>query len=770
MNKFTTRQKQLADYEQHLTFNYKCKNYKVFPASLHVKPLVNTRYGKKIAREASLRYVHARVLENHSSLARIRKEILSLKNDLRCTLQETTNIRLLDFCENIYSNEKLHKKEFLKSKFTALVERSRITNNLRNNNLNTVKNLSNRVLTKDEEYVLEKGLNFAPTPSNIPKDKYIFKLEPLINNLPRDHQPEIRLRLTNALRNFRISDTPNLTSSEKSALANLTKYDDVKILPADKGRTTVIMNSTDYENKVLEIVEDTDNYTSVRNDPTSSIENKLRNLLSKWKQNNFIDENTYKRLLILNGRLPQFYALPKIHKTGIPLRPIVSFCGSPLYALAKFLQNILRPLISNNQLVIKNSYEFADFIKNQILPIHHKMVSFDVKSLFPSIPQDLAITCIYNKLYSNEHLFPGTQINLIMEGIELCLDKTFFISQDKIKKQIKGVPMGSSLSPVIADIVMEHIETTAMDTFVEDIVIYRRYVDDTFVVLPENSINSFHNHLNSINPSIQFTLEKESNNQLPFLDVLVTRSVNGTISTSIYKKDTHTDQYLNFNSYQPVEHKAAVIKTLIHRAKEIPSNEQLKEIEISKVKHSLRKNAYPSQFINKIVAKETLPREEDNDNKHVILPYIKGLSENLRRVFKNHNVNLHFKSNFTIRNKVTKLKDKIKPLKNNNLVYKINCSECPISYVGETKQRLEKRIDQHQAAVRRGDANHSGMSEHCVENLHSFSKENVKIIENNLSFYAERKYAEAVHIKKTSNNCNRDSGYNIPEIYHPVLF
>ena len=83
-------------------------------------------------------------------------------------------------------------------------------------------------------------------------------------------------------------------------------------------------------------------------DPTTRIENSLRKILKKWQDSNFIDETTYKRLLILNGRLPQFYALQKIHKEGIPLRPIVSYCASPLYQLAKFLQNILRPLILNN--------------------------------------------------------------------------------------------------------------------------------------------------------------------------------------------------------------------------------------------------------------------------------------------------------------------------------------------------------------------------------------------------------------------------------------
>ena len=199
---------------------------------------------------------------------------------------------------------------------------------------------------------MSKGLNFAPTPKYVPKDQYICNLEPIIQNLPAEVRPNLRLQVTNALNTYRYPKS-NLTKNESIALKTLSQYEDIKIIPSDKGRTTVIMDTIDYENKVSNLINDDQTYLKVPKDPTTRIENSLRKILKKWQDSNFIDETTYKRLLILNGRLPQFYALPKIHKEGIPLRPIVSYCASPLYQLAKFLQNILRPLTLNNDYVIK---------------------------------------------------------------------------------------------------------------------------------------------------------------------------------------------------------------------------------------------------------------------------------------------------------------------------------------------------------------------------------------------------------------------------------
>lgn len=91
-----------------------------------------------------------------------------------------------------------------------------------------------------------------------------------------------------------------------------------------------------------------------------------------------------------DGLPPRFYGLPKIHKPGYPLRPIVSFIDSPTYMLSKHLAQILRPLLGNTDLTVKNSVEFCEQIKNVKLEVGDELLSFDVVSLFTSIPVELA--------------------------------------------------------------------------------------------------------------------------------------------------------------------------------------------------------------------------------------------------------------------------------------------------------------------------------------------------------------------------------------------
>ena len=103
--------------------------------------------------------------------------------------------------------------------------------------------------------------------------------------------------------------------------------------------------------------------------------------------------------------------------------------------------------------------------------------------------------------------------------------------------------MGSPLSPVIANIYMEGFEEEALNTAADKPSPWVHYVDDTFVIWPHgpDKLENFHNHLNSLRKSIQFTIEKEEDNHLPFLDLLITKEGN-CINTSIYRKATHTDQ------------------------------------------------------------------------------------------------------------------------------------------------------------------------------------------------------------------------------------
>ena len=103
-------------------------------------------------------------------------------------------------------------------------------------------------------------------------------------------------------------------------------------------------------------------------------------------------------------------------------------------------------------------------------------------------------------------------------------------------------------------------------------ILWKRYLDDVLAIIPKNKIDS---HLNFINPSIQFTVDIEKNSRHPFLDTIIIRAPSGNLSFSIYRKPTHTNNYLKFNSNNPMGHKKAVAKSLFDRAKNLCSEENL---------------------------------------------------------------------------------------------------------------------------------------------------------------------------------------------------
>ena len=122
--------------------------------------------------------------------------------------------------------------------------------------------------------------------------------------------------------------------------------------------------------------------------------------------------------------------------------------------------------------------------------------------------------------------------------------------------------MGSPVSVVVAEIVMQNIEEQALATYSETLPLWLRYVDDTITAVHENKIDEFHEHLNEQNINIQFI---EENGKIPFLDCLVTRE-NNTLRTTVYRKPTHTDRQLDQTSYNPTSHKATTVRTLTRRA------------------------------------------------------------------------------------------------------------------------------------------------------------------------------------------------------------
>ena len=104
--------------------------------------------------------------------------------------------------------------------------------------------------------------------------------------------------------------------------------------------------------------------------------------------------------------------------------------------------------------------------------------------------------------------------------------------------------MGSPVSVVVAEIVMQHVKESALATCRQTIPLWLRYADDTFTAPQKDEIDDFHDHLNEHNAEIQFTRDFEGDGKLPFLDCLVSRD-NNELRTTVYRKPTHTDRLLD---------------------------------------------------------------------------------------------------------------------------------------------------------------------------------------------------------------------------------
>ncbi|XP_071109907.1 uncharacterized protein [Haliotis cracherodii] len=144
--------------------------------------------------------------------------------------------------------------------------------------------------------------------------------------------------------------------------------------------------------------------------------------------------------------------------------------------------------------------------------------------------------------------------------------------------------MSSPLSPIITEICMTDLEEKALQTSPITPLCWFRKVDDTFVILQQDDDPiALLNHLNAQHPRMQFTMESESKNQLPFLDVRVEKDHQNRLQTSVYRKRTHTDQYLHHSSNHPPQVKSSrgIISTLARRAKNISSTPQLLEAELN---------------------------------------------------------------------------------------------------------------------------------------------------------------------------------------------
>ena len=640
-----------------------------------------------------------------------------------------------------------------------------------------VKNLSSHELTTDEQAILEKGFNFALSPKEIPRVEVIAAIEPTLREEADQTRAErARAAVASILRTAKVP-RPNTSAKERRALVALQRNKNITILQADKGNVTVVMNSQEYQRKAEECLSKPP-FARLEKDPTKRNEKRVNATLKALLATKEITRATYDYLRVSeNGsRTPKFYGSAKIHKDGVPLRPIVSTVGSATYRIAKRLNTILTPYARDAESYIKNTTDFVGKLKDITIEDDEIMVSYDVKSLFTNVPIGAAYKEIEKAVRGDKDVKQRTGMgaDAIMKLVELCLSITNFQFQDKHYELTDGLPMGSPASPVIANLFMRSFEEKALSTFQQKPKVWYRFVDDVFSIVKKTHANELLHHLNQQNtPSIRFTDESEKNGTLPFLDVGVTR-IGGTLNITIYRKPTHSSRYLSFASQHENNAKRSVARALFDRVQHVTEEEE-KRKEESRIEEELKLNGFPCEAIEQ-ERKRKRRREEHQthrntdrvgqDNKTVTIPYIEGASQAIRRVLAPLGIHTAMRSTRMKWRVMKRVKDRESNDEIPGVVYAIGCAECKEVYIGETGRTAKQRIREHKADTRIGRIDKSAIAEHEHITGHRLHWE-PKVIERE-QHSGKRKVKEALHIhrmRKRSGSMNQDSGWHLSNIW-----
>ena len=489
----------------------------------------------------------------------------------------------------------------------------------------------------------------------------------------------------------------------------------VVLLGPDKGNGVVVMDISDYKESMQHLFADRSKFRILQEDPTNSRFTSLQEFLRKLKNRGEISETEHKEMFPKNAKIGRAHGSAKVHKEFEripPLRPIVDTIGSTHYGVGKFITKLLNPL-TQNQYALKDSFEAAEKIK--AIPDHlydegYRLVSFDVKSLFTNVPLQKTIDVILDRVYNQKLISTNLKKRTLKKLILDTCSKTAFLCNNVIYEQKDGVSMGASLGPVLANIIMTELERAVVDKMIQNgtIKFYVRYVDDTLLLAKPDQIDGILAEFNKFHKNLEFTLDKFEDCVPHFLDLEIHRT-----GLSVYRKDTHTAQFVHYESYTKWSHKIAWIRSLVNRAKRLCTPSKLSN-EVKCIKKFAAYNGFP-KWIAKNIIRQSLdaphnhPRETTDEDEHIeklymFLPYngkqaeaiVKRCKKRLVKLFKRDKI-VKFEVCFqsTKISFFTSNKDRIPFLSNSGVIYEYRCPGCSKSYVGKTDNTLFNRTKEH---------------------------------------------------------------------------
>ena len=404
----------------------------------------------------------------------------------------------------------------------------------------------------------------------------------------------------------------------------------------------VILDKPDYLDKSHAILNDSRSYEVLDKNHVPKVETESKRVFKAVAAKK-LPEGTVKELTPAHSRIPVFYGLPKDHKEGVPLRPVISACGGPTEKMSCLLERILKQLLKYVPTHLWDTGDFLSKLRRHTeengIPKDTIFFSIDVVNLYGSIPISEAIDAVCDTLH--EHMQEVDTFGLAPEDIrsllEHCLNKNVFSCNSEFYRQTLGIAMGNPCAPPIAILFLDRFERQALERAAVKPSFLVRYIDDYAGLWThgEEALHDFLGYLNSLHPTVKFTLDHSGVDKgVAFLDTMVTveERSNGTkIETELYIKPTNSGIVLHFKSAHPTSMKHNIARNQFRRAIRNSSNAIKERRSVDKIRDLLLQNGYPEKLLVRLLkearrnftpARARARKERTHYDGFLCLPYI----------------------------------------------------------------------------------------------------------------------------------------------------
>ena len=404
-------------------------------------------------------------------------------------------------------------------------------------------NLTNHSFSRDTFKLLNKNLNFIPTPdvyNEQKRDKELQNFYRLIklkgyfknteNQQPNDENQIFKAKTKekwtpaenhHSIETFinlvekDINDSknePKKTKAIRKALKQLEKRQDIIISNDDKGGAVVIMDTDKYIEESDRQLSDRTNYKKLQNDPTLQHNKLVNDTITRFIKEKLLPQNIADGLSTSNPRTPKFYLSPKIHKPNNPGHPVISSVDCHTSNILRYVDYHLQPIVKNIPSYIKDTNDFIKKTKDLKVPKDAILVSLDVKGLYTSIPNSEGIANVKRAYYKYQQKTVPTKVLTTFLALILTLNN--FIFDSKLYLQIKGCAVSTICVPAYANIFMAYFEEKFIYPLIDvKTLLYLRFTYDIFMIWtkPEKDLIEFLNELKTKHTSIKFEFKYSRN-------------------------------------------------------------------------------------------------------------------------------------------------------------------------------------------------------------------------------------------------------------------